>query len=370
MKIICNRNDLSEALGNVTRAVAAKSTHPAMEGVLLRAEEGALSLVCYNMEMGILTSMEARVAEEGAIVLNARLFFDIVRRLSSETIEISCDENCQTEVRGGAAEYRIVGIDAEEFPQLPEIDGSASISFKQETLKSMIGQTLFAVAVNDFKPVHTGSKFIFADGEATLVSVDGFRLAIRKEPTDYPDELSFIVPGKTLGEVSKLLGGEGGEGSAELELSGKHIIFHIGGYSVISRLLEGDFIDFRSSIPQTSATVVTVGVREMQESIERTSLLISERLKSPIRLSVLKEEIRLSCATALGRVNDAVPCETQGDEVEMGFNNRYLLEALRATGCDKVRLAINSPLSPVKILPMEGDSFLFLVLPVRMKSDI
>lgn len=367
MKIICNRNDLSEALGNVTRAVAAKSTHPAMEGVLLRAEGGALSLVCYNMEMGILTSMEARIAEEGAVVLNARLFFDIVRRLSSETIEIACDERCQTEVRGGAAEYRIVGIDADEFPQLPEVDGSASISFKEDTLKSMIDQTLFAVAVNDFKPVHTGSKFIFANGEATLVSVDGFRLAIRKEPTDCPDELSFIVPGKTLGEVSKLLGGEG---SATLELSGKHIIFRIGGYSVISRLLEGDFIDFRSSIPQASATVVTVGVREMLESIERTSLLISERLKSPIRLSVLKDEIRLSCATALGRVNDAVPCEMQGEEVEMGFNNRYLLEALRATGCDKVRVVINNPLSPVKILPMEGDSFLFLVLPVRMKSDI
>ncbi|HPR39393.1 MAG TPA: DNA polymerase III subunit beta [Oscillospiraceae bacterium] len=367
MKIICNRNDLSEALNNVTRAVATKSTHPAMEGVLVRAEEGAISLVCYNMEMGIRTSMEAKVAEEGAIVLNARLFFDIVRRLSSETIEITCDERFQTEVRGGAAEYRIIGIDAGEFPELPEVDGSASITFKQDTLKSMIDQTIFAVAVNDFKPVHTGSKFIFENGEATLVSVDGFRLAIRKEPTDYPDELSFIVPGKTLGEVSKLLGGEG---DVTLELSGKHIVFLIGGYSVISRLLEGDFIDFRSSIPQTSATVVTVGVRELLESIERTSLLISERLKSPIRLSVLKDEIRLSCATALGRVNDTVSCEMQGEEVEMGFNNRYLLEALRATGCDKVRLVINSPLSPVKILPMEGDSFLFLVLPVRMKSEM
>lgn len=367
MRIICNRNDLSEALGSVTRAVATKSTHPAMEGVLIRADEEGISLVCYNMEMGIRTSMEAKVAEEGAIVLNAKLFSDIVRRLSSDIIEISCDERFQTEVRGGAAEYRIVGIDAEEFPQLPEVDGSASITFKQETLKSMIDQTIFAVAVNDFKPVHTGSKFIFENGEATLVSVDGFRLAIRREPTDYPDELSFIVPGKTLGEVSKLLSGDG---DVTIELSGKHIVFLIGGYSVISRLLEGDFIDFRSSIPQTSATVVTVGVRELLESIERTSLLISERLKSPIRLSVLKDEIHLSCATALGRVNDTVSCGMQGEEVEMGFNNRYLLEALRATGCDKVRLVINSPLSPVKILPMEGDSFLFLVLPVRMKSDM
>lgn len=367
MKIICNRNDLSEALNNVTRAVATKSTHPAMEGVLVRARESEIALVCYNMEMGICTSMEAKVAEEGAIVLNARLFSDIVRRLSSETIEITCDERFQTEVRGGSAEYRIVGIDAEEFPQLPEVDGNASISFKQDTLKSMIDQTIFAVAVNDFKPVHTGSKFIFENGEATLVSVDGFRLAIRKEPINYADDISFIVPGKTLGEVSKLLGGDG---DVTLELSNKQIIFHIGGYSVISRLLEGDFIDFRSSIPQTSATVVTVGVRELLESIERTSLLISERLKSPIRLSVLKDEIRLSCATALGKVNDTVSCEMQGEEVEMGFNNRYLLEALRATGCDKARLVINSPLSPVKILPLEGDSFLFLVLPVRMKSDI
>jgi len=367
MKFSCSRQELSDALGSVTRAVAPKSTHPAMEGVLMRTTERGLFLCCYNMEMGISTEIEARVSEDGDVVLNARLFADMVRRFSSETVEITSDDKCMTSVRGGAAEFSIIGIPAEEFPPLPEADGREVIPVKEETLRSMIDQTLYAVAVNDFKPVHTGSKFIFEDGTLSLVSVDGFRLAIRKEPVSYTGELSFIVPGKTLAEVSRLCDGDD---DAQLCVSQRQIVFRVGDYSIISRLLEGDFIDFRSSIPQTAGTVVTVSVRDTLSSVERTSLLISDRLKSPIRFSVGDGEIRISCATALGKVNDTVACESKGAPVEMGFNNRYLMEALRATDCDKVRMEITGPLSPVKIVPLEGDSFLFLVLPVRMKTDI
>ncbi len=367
MKFSCNRQELSDALGAVTRAVAAKSTHPAMEGVLLRAMDRGLYLCCYNMEMGISTEIEARIVNDGDIILNARLFTDMVRRFSSDLVEIVSDEKCMTTVRGGAAEYNIIGIPAEEFPALPEVDGREVIPIKEDTLRSMIDQTLYAVAVNDFKPVHTGAKFMFEDGALSVVAVDGFRLAIRREPVAYKGELSFIVPGKTLSEVSKLCEGEN---DAQLCVSQRYIIFRIGSYNVISRLLEGDFIDFRASIPQSATTVVTVDVRQTLSSIERSALLINDRLKSPIRFSVDSGEIHIACATALGKVNDAVPCLSTGEPVELGFNNRYLLEALRATGCDKVRMEITSPLSPVKIVPMEGDSFLFLVLPVRMKTDI
>ncbi|MBQ7873875.1 MAG: DNA polymerase III subunit beta [Oscillospiraceae bacterium] len=367
MKFSCSRQELSEALNNVTRAVAAKTTHPAMEGVLIVAEDDRLTLSCYNMELGITTYMEAHIVENGSIVLNAKLFFDMVRRLASEKVEIECDEKLITKIRGGAAEYNIIGIEAEEFPQLPAVDEKINFTIKQETLKSMIDQTIFAVAVNDFKPVHTGSKFIIKDHVLSVVSVDGFRLAIRQEQVTYGDELDFIVPGKSLSEVAKLL-----EGDEEMliALSQKHIIFRIGRYDVVSRLLEGDFIDFRSSIPASSNTVVEVKVRDFLNSIDRTSLLINDRLKSPIRLSIGNGEIKISCSTALGKISDVVECDIKGDPVEMGFNNRYLLEALRATGCDKVKMVINSPLAPVKIQPMEGESFLFLVLPVRMKADI
>ncbi|MGN0628043.1 MAG: DNA polymerase III subunit beta [Oscillospiraceae bacterium] len=367
MKFSCSRSELSEALNNVTRAVASKTTHPAMEGVLMVAEEDTLSLCCYNMELSIKTYMDARVHEEGSIVLNAKLFFDIVRRLASDVIEIDSDDKCITKIKGGAAEYSIIGIDAEEFPEIPTVDEKINFTIKQDVLKSMIDQTIFAVAVNDFKPVHTGSKFIIADHLLSVVSVDGFRLAIRNEPVGYNDEMEFIVPGKSLSEVSKLLDGDE---EILVALSQKHIIFRIGRYDVVSRLLEGDFIDFRSSIPSTENTVIEVKVRDLLNSIERTSLLINDRLKSPIRLSIGNGEIKISCSTALGKINDTVECDITGDSVDMGFNNRYLSEALRATECDKVKIVVNSPLAPVKIVPLEGDSFLFLVLPVRMKTDI
>lgn len=367
MNFFCTRSELSEALNNVIRAVASKTTHPAMEGVLINAEDDHLTLSCYNMELGIKTYMSARVNENGSIVLNAKLFSDIIRRLDSENIEITCDKKAVTKIKGGAAEYSIIGIEAEEFPQLPSVDERINFTVNGSTLKSMIDQTIFAVAVNDFKPVHTGSKFIIDNRILSVVSVDGFRLAIRQEPVDYHDELDFVVPGKSLAEVSKLINDDE---DILIALSQKHIIFRIEKYDVISRLLEGEFIDFRSSIPANSATEVEVKVRDLLNAIERTSLLINDRLKSPIKLSIGGGEIKLSCSTALGKVNDVVPCEITGEQVEMGFNNRYLSEALRATGCDKVKIMITSSLAPVKIVPMEGKSFLFLVLPVRMRADI
>ena len=316
MNFFCTRSELSESLNNVTRAVAAKTTHPAMEGVLINAEDDRLTLSCYNMELGIKTYMPARVSENGSIVLNAKLFSDIIRRLDSENIEIECDEKCMTKIKGGAAEYSIIGIEEEEFPQLPSVDERINFTVSSTVLKSMIDQTIFAVAVNDFKPVHTGSKFIIKDHILSVVSVDGFRLAIRQEPVSYHDELDFVVPGKSLSEVSKLISEEE---EILVALSQKHIIFRIGKYDVISRLLEGEFIKYNDIIPKE---------------------------------------------------HDVVECEVKGEPVEMGFNNRYLSEALRATGCDKVKIMITSSLAPVKIVPMEGESFLFLVLPVRMRADI
>lgn len=367
MKFSCNRSELSEALNNVTRAVATKTTHPAMEGVLIIAQDDRLTLSCYNMEMGITTYMTANIHENGSIVLNAKLFTDMVRRLATENIEISCDEKSVTKIKGGMAEYSIIGIEADEFPKLPVVDEKINFTIKQDLLKSMIDQTIFAVAANDFKPVHTGIKFIIKDHLLTMVSVDGFRLAIRKEPCSYHDEMDFVVPGKTLTELTKLLEGEN---DMLIALTMKHIIFRIGQYDVVSRLLEGEFIDYKSSIPANCSTEVEVNVRDLINSIERTSLLINDRLKSPIKLGISDGEIRISCATALGKITDSVECKIKGENVDMGFNNRYLSEALRATGCDKVKIQINSALSPVKIVPMEGDNFLFLVLPVRMRADL
>ncbi len=367
MKIICQKDLLVEAVSNVSRAVSSKSPVPALEGILIKAAEGQITLVGYDLEIGIVTKMEADVKEAGDIVLTARLLLDIIRRIPSDTISISCDEKQLCVIKGGVSEFTILGIKASDYPELPSVDETSNLVLKQGVLKSMIDQTLFAIATTDSKPVHTGSLFDIKKENITLVSVDGYRLALRKEPFIADQETSFIVPGKTLGEVSKLLKEEDEE--VCMVVSKKHIIFRIGGYHVISRLLEGDFLDYNAAIPKTEKTTVEVSTRQLIEGIERTSLLISDRLRSPLKVNMVEDKIKISCNTTMGKAYDEVDCKINGDATNMGFNNKYLLDALKASDCDMVKLQINGPVSPMRVVPLEGESFLFLVLPVRVKNE-
>lgn len=257
-------------------------------------------------------------------------------------------------------------MSAEEYPELPNVQQQSDLVLKQGVLKSMIDQTLFAIATTDSKPVHTGSLFDIKDSCVTLVSVDGYRLALRCEPIVSDLTTQFIVPGKTLSEISKLLKEE--EEEVYLVVSSKHIVFRIGGYYVVSRLLE-DFLDYNAAIPKLSKTTVKVNTRSLTDAVERTSLLISDRLRSPIRLAVTEQTVQLNCSTTMGKAHDEVECEMTGEPVSMGFNNKYLLDALKASDCDMIKMEINGALSPMRVMPLEGESFLFLVLPVRVKND-
>jgi DNA polymerase-3 subunit beta len=367
MKIQFNRTEFSEALSVVSRAVSAKSTIPALEGILIRASQGKVSLCGYDLDTGITTQIEARVEEPGEIVLSARVLFDIVKRMPGELVRLQSDAKGLTELKSGVAEFSILGMPAEEFPELPQVTETVSVTLEQSILRSMIEQTLFAVAQSDAKPVHTGTLFDLSGDAVTLVSVDGYRLALRQEQVKTGKPIRFIVPGKTLSEIVKIL--SDGEGTVELQLAKRHVLFHIGCYSVLSRLLEGDFLDYATAIPKGATTVVEAGTRELVDSIERTSLLISDRIKSPLRVKFGEEKISLSCFTSLGKAYDEIEGLVNGPPVEMGFNNRYLLDALRACGCDKIRLEISGALSPMKVLPLKGENFVFLVLPVRLKSE-
>jgi DNA polymerase-3 subunit beta len=206
------------------------------------------------------------------------------------------------------------------------------------------------------------------DGQLTVVSVDGYRLALRSENIGGGAELSFVVPGKVLGEISKLAADDDEE-TAVLSVSRRHIVVNIGKYSIISRLLEGEFLDYKSSIPNGGATTVKLSTRAFIESIERVSLLINDRLRSPLRVIFDEGKIKISCSTSLGKSYDELDCDLTGPPVEMGFNNKYLLDALKAAGSDEVRVEIAGPLSPIKVLPLKGESYLFLVLPVRLKNE-
>lgn len=365
MKFTINKKELSDAVTNILRAVSSKTSIPALEGILISTGEGSVELTAYDLELGIRTMVNASIAETGKTVLSAKLFSEIVRKAPSDVITISTDEKNIATIVSGNSNFTIVGINAQEFPELPQVGGELGISIPGELIKSMIKQTIFAVAETDTKPIHQGSLFSLENGILDIVSVDGYRLAVRRENITAAENLSFVVPGKTLSEVLKL----SGEAEVEIFPGRRHIMFKIGSYTIVSGILEGEFLDYKAAIPKQSTTEVTVKTRDFIESTERVSLLISDRLKSPIRCTFEESEIKLSCSTAMGRATDEFPCEIQGGNLEMGFNNRYLLDALRNSECDEVKIKLSGALNPMIIVPKEGDSFLFLVLPVRLKSE-
>lgn len=368
MKFCSSTSVLNQAIANVSLAVAPKSGLQALEGILLIAKNNSVKLVGYNLELGITTTIDARVAEDGEVVIPAKLFSEIVRKTDSDEITISCDNRFLVEIKGGASEFTILGMSSLEFPELPSVTGGQpSAKLTQKSLYSMIDQVLFAVSTNDAKPVHTGVLFVMENNEITLVAVDGFRLAMRKETIATPQPMKFIVPGKTLSDLLKLM--KENEEEIEIAVSKKHILFTLGECCIVSRLLEGEFLDYKAAIPQDFATTVVVSTRALLSSIERTSLLISDKLKSPLKVVFQGDLIKMSCATTIGKAYDECTCAIVGDEMEMGFNNRYLLDALKNADTDMVRLELCGPLSPMKVKPLDGDSFLFLVLPMRLKTD-
>ena len=367
MKFTVNKSDITEAVSNIQRAVSTKTSIPALEGILLSATETGLELCAYDLELGITTVIPAFVMEPGKAVLSAKLFSDIVRRTPAETVTVSVDEKNMATLESGYSRFSLIGIPAEEFPELPKLSDSTQISLPGALLKSMIRQTLFAIAESDAKPIHQGSLFSLENGILDVVSVDGYRLAVRREPVDFSEDLSFVVPGKTLSELLKLI--KDSEEPVEISAGRRHILFKIDNYTVISSLLEGEFLNYKAAIPPESQTEVVLKTREAIDSVERVSLLITDRLKSPIRCLFDNNEVKLNCTTSMGRASDQLDVEMTGQSVEIGFNNRYLLEALRNTECDEVKVQLGGPLSPMKVVPKEGDSFLFLVLPVRLKSE-
>lgn len=367
LKIVCQKQALISAVSNVQRAVSGKSSVSVLDGILLRAGGTQVKLAGYDLELGIITKINADVSQEGQIVLNARLFGDIVRKLPGDEVELETDDRFQTTIRSGESVFSIMGIDAAEYPDLPTVSDGEKIELPQATLKSMIRQTLFAVAQTDIRPVHTGVQFTVVDHQLRLVAVDGSRLAIRCEEVGCDQEMEFVVPGKTLNELLKLLGDE--EETAVLRVGQQHILTEVGEYAVISRLLDGEFLSYQKAIPPQVTTEIRVNTRTFTEGVERASLVINDRVKSPLVCRFQDDHITISCTTPLGSAKDRVVTDMMdGNDEEMGFNSRFLLDALKNAETDEVRIQLNGAVSPLKILPVEGDSFLFLVLPVRLKA--
>lgn len=365
MRFRCMRTDMSNAVSNVSRAVSAKATIPALEGVLIKAYNGNLEISGYDLEIGIVTQIEATVIEEGEIVVSARLFNDIIRKLPEEIVNIETDERLITYINSGAADYQIVGINSTEYPDLPNVDEINGMTVNAEILKNMIRQTVFATSDNMAKPIYTGSLFEIKGGIFRVVAVDGFRMAIRMENVDSDIEAKFVVPAKTQNEILKLITDP--KKDVTLTVGQCHIVFKVENYSIISRLLEGNFLDYK--MPESASTEFVINTRILASSVERMALLTNEKIQSPVRCSITADEIKLSCSTTVGRANDMIPASVVGNDVEIGFNNRYLLDALKNAETDEVRVMLNGSLQPMIIRPVTGDSFTFLVVPMRLAAE-
>ncbi len=365
MKFICETQKFSEICSNVQRSVSSKSTIPSIEGILITTTENSVTVTGYDLEVGVITSIPAQVSEQGSIILNAKILCDILRSLPSEEVSIEADERMTAKIKSGDAEFSLLGINSNEYPELPSVNSTFPIVVKGAVLKDMIRKTIFAAAENDSKIVHTGVRFEISNNLIRLVAVDGFRLAIRNEEIDYVgDEQIFVVPKKALNEIIKLVNEDT---PVSMNIGKRHIVFEVNNYIIVSRLLDGEFLNYKSAISINETTTVNVNTRLLISSIERTSIVITDRTKSPIRCIFDDDLIKISAITTMGASNDRVPAKIEGNKIEIGFNNRFLIDALRVCDTDEVKIRLASPVLPIIIEPKEGNSFLFLVLPVKLK---
>ncbi len=368
MKFICNKASLCEAVMNVSKAVSDRTNIPALEGIRFRLSDSVLELTGYDLEIGIRTSIPVRSEDSGEFVANAKLFLEMIRRMDGEDVLVSLSDTYQITISGGSTTFDLFATSANDFPELPQKDDEAAFMISQPVLKDMIIQTRFAVAKTDIKPILKGELFDIENGVLDLVAIDGYRLAVRYEPVKCSENLKFVVPSKTLNEIVSILG-DNDEDAVSVFISKKHIIFEINGYMVYSRLLEGEFHPYKSAIPKSHNTEVIINRKDLIATLERAMLLINERTPSPVRCYFENNSLRIHCSTALGKVNDEIGADITGEKIEIGFKCQYLLDPLKVIKEDQIKLQMGGSLLPMKIIPCEGDSYTFLVLPVRLPKE-
>ena len=368
MKFSCEKYLLQTACGVAARACASKSPIPSLEGLQLCAED-KLSVKGYDLKKAIVTTVEADIAQRGTIVLNARLFGEMLRRMPDGIVSIECDEKDNVSIKCGKSFFQIIGMSSEDYPELPRFDPLNSISLPQKLLKDMINKTIFAVSTDEVRPIYTGTLFEVGEEELNLVSVDGYRLARRSEKLKDAklESCSFVVPGSALSDVEKICTDT--DEAVSISVGSKHISFSVGDSTVISRRLEGEFLNYRRSIPEEFKYELKIDRNELMSSIDRVSLIVSEKNASPVRMTLGDGIIDCLCVTPIGRAEDVCTCEGNGEELLIGFNDRYMRDALKAAGTDELLLCVNTASSPCILRAADGsEDFTYMVLPVRLHA--
>lgn len=366
MKFYCDSKKLSEAINIVSKAVSVKSPIAHLEGILLIAKGGTLTLISNNLEISIKTSISSNVSEEGSIVLNCKMLSDIVRKLPDDVCEISVNEKNNVSIKCASADYKIIGLNADEFPQMPEISIKNTINLDSKKLKDIISKTLFAVSLDNARKILTGSLFEVENNILTVAAVDGYRLALtKKELNGESEDFKFIIPGKTQSELLKIISGSEEE-EIKLSFSDNYALIEGEGVIFTSRLIEGEFFAYKNTIPAESKYIVKIDCYSFLKAIERVEPIIDEVSKNCVKFTFENGKVIIKCETVLGVVNDIVECDYYGDELEIGFNYKYLHDAVSRCESEEIELKMNSPFNPLIINNVGNDNSLFMVLPVRI----
>jgi len=364
MRFSCEVSELNASLSIVSRALAVRSPKPILEGILLESCEEGLRLTCTDLALGIETIIPATFIDEGRIVLPGKLLCEVVRKLPGGQVEFDISERLKTTIRCASSRTTIMGLDPVEYPELPEVQGP-SFAMEQGRLRDMIGRTLFAIAVDESRPILTGCLLEITPAELRVVALDGFRLAMRKENVAGPEkDVSAVVGGKVLGDIAKILADS--EEPVSLCFSRSHAKLVIGHTNVVARLLEGEFIRYRQILPDEWQTRVTVERSALWSAIDRASLIAREGKSNLVCFKIDGETLDVTSNSETGDVEEKILVTTEGRDLTIAFNVRYITDVLKALSDDAICMRFNSNVSPCVICPTEGDGYLYLVLPVRV----
>lgn len=369
MKFYCDTEKLNNALNIVSKAVETNSVSPHMQGILFSASGGALTLKGNNTETGIETVIPANVSEEGKTVINCKMICDIVKRLPKDVVEIVLGDKNNVSINCINSDYNVVGLNADEYPDIPKISSDKIIKISSAVLKGMINKTIFAVSTNpdEVRKVLKGSLFEMENNELTIVAVDLVRLAMVKKEAECStnENIKIIVPGKTLNDLKSMLKDDE-ESIVSITVGENQALFDCGNFKLTTRLIDGEYFSYKQIIPKQFKSEFTVEGRSFIKTIERVEPIIDNVSKNPIKLTFVDGKIKVKCETQLGRVNDLVECSYMDDEMTVGFNYRYIHDAVVRCEDEQIMFKLNSPLNPIIINCPEDESYMFMVLPVRL----
>lgn len=367
MKITCSKSNLLNGVNTVSKAVPSKTTMSILECILIDATKGEIRLTANDMELGIETIIEGEIAEKGIIALDAKIFLEMVRKLPDNDVTIATDPSYKATITCEKAKFNIVGKSGEDFSYLPQIDRSESICVSQFTLKEVIRQTIFSIADNFTNKILTGELFEINEDVLKVVSSDGLRISLRRIhlKNSYPAK-KVIVPGKTLSEISKILPGDMDK-DVNVFFTSKHILFEFDSTTVVSRLIEGDYLKIDNILSADYETKVTINKREFQSCIDRSTLLVKEGDKKPIILNILDDVMELRMNSVIGSLNEEIDIAKTGKDLMIGFDPKFLIDALKVIDDEEVEIKLLNSKAPCFIKDDE-ENYTYLILPVTFSS--